>query len=142
MLPLIYSMYTFQHLQTIRGIALVCVLDSNAIRFSCVLPVCLHPKKHVVWWHHKHGIPLMVTFFTVATLYSVIVHHNIWNLSFQQCFLNNIRNKWSLIIRIRCNNRWSFQWGGFPFSFSSSFSFLCCWCDRWYRCCWCHRCYG
>ena len=84
----------------------------------------------------------MVAFFIVATLYSVVVHHNIRNLGFQQCFLNSIRNKWSIIIRIRHNNRWSFWCGGFPFSFSSSFSLWCCWCHRWYRCLWCHRCYG
>ena len=98
---LIYSTYTFQHFQTIICIALACVLDLNAIRFSCVPPVCPHPKKHVVWWYHKHGIPLMATFLIVATLYSVIVCDNIWNLSFQQCSLNSIRNKWSIIIRIR-----------------------------------------
>ena len=145
---LIYSAYTFQHFQTIICITLVCVLDLNTIGFSCVPPVCLHPKKHVVWWYHKHGIPLMATFFIVATLYSVVVHHNIWNLGFQQCFLNSIRNKWSIIIRIRHENRRSFQCGGF--SFSSSFSFYCCWCHRWNRChwcqmcyqlCWCHRCF-
>ena len=124
MFPLIYSAYTFQCLQTIVGIALICVLDSNTIGFSCVLPVCLHPKKHVVWWYHKHGIPLTVTFFIIATLYSVVVHHNIRNLGFKQCFLNSIRNKWSIIIWIRHNNRWSFWCGGF--SFSSSFSFWCC----------------
>ena len=101
---LIYSTYTFQHFQTIICIALVCVLDLNAIRFSCVPPVCLHPKNNVVWWYHKHGIPLMATFFIVATLYSVVVHHNIWNLSFQKCFHNSIRNKWFIIIRIKHDN--------------------------------------
>ena len=139
---LIYSTYTFQHFQTIICIALACVLDLNAIRFSCVPPVCPHPKKHVVWWYHKHGIPLMATFLIVATLYSVIVHDNIWNLSFQQCSLNSIRNKWSIIIRIRCDNGWSFQCVGFSFSFASFFSFYCFWCHRWYRCRLCQMCYG
>ena len=115
--PLIDSTCTVQGLQAIKGIALVCVLDSNTIRFPCVLPVCLHPKEHVVWWYHKHGVPSMVTFFVVATWYSVVVHHDIWNLSFQQCFLNSIQNKWSIIIRIRSNNRWCFWCGAFPFSF-------------------------
>ena len=136
--PLVDSMYTFHGFQVKKGIAPVCVLDSNTIGFPCVLPVCLHPKEHVVWWYHKYGIPLMVTFGIVATLYSVVVHHDIWNLVFQQCFLNSISNKWSIIIRIRSNNRWCFQCGAFPFPFSSSF--LCCWCHWCCACCWCHWC--
>ena len=138
MCPLIDSTCTVQGLQAIMGIALVCVLDSNTIRFPCVCPVCLHPKEHIVWWYHKHGIPSTVTFFVVATLYSVVVHHNICNLSFQQCVLNSIRNKWSIIIRNRSNNRWCFWCGAFAFSVSSSF--LHCWCHRCCACCCCHRC--
>ena len=145
--PLIDSMCTVQGLQAIICIALVCVLHSDTIGFPCVLPVCLHPKEHVVWWYHKHGIPSTATFFVVATLYSVVVHHNIQNLGFQQCFLNSIRNKWSIIIRIRSNNRWCFRCGAFPFPFSSSFLHCrchrccaCCWCHRYSTCCWCRRC--
>ena len=139
MCPIVDSTYTFHSFQEIKGIAPVCVLDSNAIRFLCVLPVCRHPKEHVVLWYHKHGIPFMATFGIVATLYSVVVHHNIWNLSFQQCFLNSIWNKWSIIIRIRSNNRWCFQCEAFHFPFSSSF--LCCWCHRCCACHWCYRSY-
>ena len=138
--PLVDSVYTFHGLQAIKGIAHGCVLDWNAIGFPCVLLVCLHPKEHVVWWYHKHGIPFMVTFGIVATLYSVVVHDDIWNLGFQQCFLNSIQNKWSIIIRIRSNNRWCFWCGAFPFPFSSSFS--CHQCHRCCACCWCHRSYG
>ena len=69
-----------------------------------------------------------MTFPIIATLYSQIVHHNIRNLSFQQCFFNCIRDKWSIIIGIRSNNRWCFWCIAFPFPFS----FLCCWC---LRCC-------
>ena len=94
MCPLVDSVYIFHGFQAIKGIAPICVLDSNAIGFPCVLPVCLHPKEHVVWWYHKHGIPFMVTFVIEATLYSVVVHDDIWNLGFQQCFLNSIQNKW------------------------------------------------
>ena len=106
--PLVYSAYTFHCLQAIECITLVCVLDSNTIGFPCILPVCLHPKQHVVWWNHKHRIPFMSTFVKVATLYSVVVHNNIWSFSFQQCFFNCIWDKWSIIIRIRSNNRWCF----------------------------------
>ena len=126
--PLVDSTYTFHRLQAIECIALVCVLDSNTISFPCTLPVCLHPEEHVVWWYHKHCIPFVTTFPIIATLYSQIVHHNIWNLSFQQCFFNCIRDKWSIIIGIRSNNRWCFWCIAFPFPFS----FLCCWC---LRCC-------
>ena len=83
MCTLIDSTCTVQGFQAIIGIALVCVLDSNTIGFPCVLPVCFHPKEHVVWWYHKHGIPSTVTFFVVATLYSIFAHHDIQNLGFQ-----------------------------------------------------------
>ena len=126
--PLVDSTYTFHCLQAIECIALVCVLDSNTISFPCILPVCLHPEEHVVWWYHKHGIPFVMTFPIIATLYSGIVHHNIWNLSFQQCFFNCIWDKWSIIMGIRSNNRWCFWCSTFPFPFS----FFCCWC---LRCC-------
>ena len=84
--PLVHSTYTFHGLQTIKGIAPVCVLHSNAISFPGVFPVCLHPEDHVVWWYHKHGIPFVTTFPIVATLYSQVVHNNIWNLSLEHVF--------------------------------------------------------
>ena len=49
MYPLVDSAYTFYGFQAIKEIAPVCVLDLNDIGFPCVLPVCLHPKGHVVW---------------------------------------------------------------------------------------------
>ena len=79
MCPLVYSTYTFHGLQAIECIALVCVLDLNTIGFPCILPVCLYSKEHIVWWNHKHRIPFMATFVITATLYSVVVHNDIWS---------------------------------------------------------------